>query len=127
MFIKIKIILVFIVFLTFCYGVNSYIQFMKEEYYVIVFNNSGSIIQDKQMDKYRATISEYGLTIINESSTGVVFEVKSSLKKARKFKNDYRSIIKFMTNSQIYYNLESRGGVVCPDGLEIAKDYKSCT
>lgn len=127
MFIKIKIILVFIMFLTFCYGVNSYIQFMKEEYYVIVFNNSESIIQNKQMDKYRDTISGYGLTIINESSTGAVFEVKSSLEEAKKFNNDYRSIIKFMENSKIYYNLESRGGVVCPDGLEIAKDYKSCT
>lgn len=100
---------------------------MKEEYYVIAFNNSESIIQNKQMDKYRDTVSGYGLTIINESSTGAVFEVKSSLEEARKFKNDYRSIIEFMGNSKIYYNLESKDGVICPDGLEIAKDYKSCT
>jgi len=129
MFKKTNKILLFIVFLVFCYGVNSYIQFMKEEHYVIVFNDnkSGSIPSDKQIDKYRTTISAYGLTIINESSTGDVFDVKSSLIEARKFKNDYRGVITSMTNSKIYYNLESLDGVICPDGLEIARDYKNCT
>lgn len=102
---------------------------MKEEQYVIVFNDTknGNVSSTKQMDKYRATVNKYGLTVINESSSESVFNVQSSLEKARKFKDDYRSIIKSMTNSKIYYNLESKDGVICPDGLEIAKDYKSCT
>lgn len=128
MFIKFKKIMIFIMILIFFYGAYSYIQFMKEEHYVIVFENhkSRSITKDKQIDKYRDTISKYGLTITNQSNSEAVFEVKSSLKTAENFKNDYRDIIKSMSNRKVYYNLESINGVICPDGLEIARDYNKC-